>query len=384
MKRFLKYLFFITIVILLPGCINSDNIVEERENFVNNDDHDITIALPGPVWLMTDATHFIDGVNMALEEINATGGINGRIITTVVANDQASFMEGSTIAQRFAEDPKITAVIGHWNSDVTIPVSTIYENAQLLLLSPIVANNKLIDRNYDYIIQNIPSDGAIGKEMALYAKNKGYENIAIYYDDSAYGKGLANAFEKASVDHGIKVVDRVSNFKNQLEFKNSLAKWKALNYDAVFVADSMPRAGEFITMLREENSTVPILGGDGLDLSNFITALGHASEGVTMATLLNPDVKSENLKVFTENFKKKYAVAPDIWAIQGYESIQLLAYAIENGGGSTSADISNFLKNMASFQGVLDDISFSENGAIEGRRIFIKTVKNGTYKYMED
>jgi len=383
-KRFLKYLFFITIVILLPGCINSDNIVEERENFVNNDDHDITIALPGPVWLMTDATHFIDGVNMALEEINATGGINGRVITTVVANDQASFMEGSTIAQRFAEDPKITAVIGHWNSDVTIPVSTIYENAQLLLLSPIVANNKLIDRNYDYIIQNIPSDGAIGKEMALYAKNKGYENIAIYYDDSAYGKGLANAFEKASVDHGIKVVDRVSNFKNQLEFKNSLAKWKALNYDAVFVADSMPRAGEFITMLREENSTVPILGGDGLDLSNFITALGHASEGVTMATLLNPNVKSENLKAFTENFKKKYAVAPDIWAIQGYESIQLLAYAIENGGGSTSADISNFLKNMASFQGVLDDISFSENGAIEGRRIFIKTVKNGTYKYLED
>lgn len=384
MKIFLKYLLFITIVILLSGCINSNNIIEERKSFVNDDENDITIALPGPIWLMTDATHFLNGVNMALEEINSAGGINGRKMTTIIANDKASFMEGSTIAQRFAEDRKITAVIGHWNSDVTIPVSTIYENSQLLLLSPIVANNTLVERNYKYIIQNIPSDGVIGKEMALYAKKKGYKNIAIYYDDNAYGKGLANAFEEASSDDGIKVIDRVSNFKNQLEFKNSLAKWKALDYDAVFVADSMPSAGEFIRILRQEDLNIPILGGDGLDLSNFITDLGNASEGVTMATLLNPNDKREKLQVFKKKFNEKFKEEPDIWAIQGYESIHLLAYAIEKSGSSTSADISDFLKNMESFKGVLDDISFSENGAIEGRRIFIKTVKNGTYKYLED
>ncbi|MGM0379456.1 MAG: ABC transporter substrate-binding protein [Bacillota bacterium] len=383
MSRFLKCLFFITIIILLPGCINSENTVEKRKEFVNNQENDIIIALPGPVWLMRDATNFIDGVNMAVEEINSSGGINGRVIKTVVTNDKASFMEGSTIAQRFAENPEITAVIGHWNSDVTIPVSTIYENSQLLLLSPIVANNKLIDRNYDYIIQNIPSDGAVGQKMALYAKNKGYENIAIYYDDNSYGKGLANAFEKASIKNGIKIVDRVSNFKNKLEFDNSLAKWKAFDYDAVFVADSMPGAGEFIKMLRKENNNIPILGGDGLDLSGFIKDLGSASEGVTMPTFLNPVHKREELQAFKEKFTKEYKKDTDIWAIQGYESIYLLAYAIEKGGSSTSVDISHFLKNMKSFNGVLSDISFRENGSIKGRKIFIKTVKNGTYKYLD-
>lgn len=382
MKRFLKCLFFIIVVTLLPGCI-SDNIAEEREVYVNNEEHDVIVALPGPVWLMEDATNFLDGVDMALEEINGTDGINGRAMTTIVANDKASFMEGSTIAQRFAENPEITAVIGHWNSNVTIPVSTIYENAQLVLLSPIVANNELIERDYDYVLQNIPSDGAIGKQMALYAKSEGYKNIAIYYDDNVYGKGLADAFEAASVNNDMKIIDRVSNFKNDLEFKKSLAKWKALDYDAVFVADSMPSAGEFIQMLREENSTIPIIGGDGLDLSGFITDVGDASEGVTMATLLNPNDKRETLQIFTKKFKEKYKEEPDIWAIQGYESIHLLAFAIDKGGSSTSSDISNFLKNMESFEGVLDDISFNEDGGIEGRSIFIKTVRNGAYKYIE-
>ena len=331
---------------------------------------------------MEDASQFLDGVNLAVEEVNATDLPGGRKIQTRVYDDEASFITGITIAQTIAQDPKIFAVVGHWNTAITLPASTIYNESGLLLLSPIVSNVELTRNGYQLLFRNIPSDEEIGKQMALYAGKSQYRRVAIYYTDNAYGRGLADAFEDTARENDITVIDRISGFSDERDFRRILRKWDALDLDAIFVADSMPTGGEFILKLRSEGIAVPVIGGDGLDV-DFIQTLGPAAEGVVMATIYNPEDNHPSLQNFIEKFKVRYGKIPDVWAMQGFDSIHLLSWAIQQGKSPLPALVAQTLHSMPGWPGTIGTITFDENGDVVGLPILKKRVRNGTFEYID-
>jgi branched-chain amino acid transport system substrate-binding protein len=320
---------------------------------------------------------------LAEAEVNALNGGALRL-TIKVLNDRANFMEGIRIAQSLAAQPEMTAVVGHWNSAFTIPAARIYNDAGLVMLSPVVSNPALTNKGYRYVFRNTLSDAGIGRQLARYAAGKNYRRVVIYYADNEYGMALANAFEDAFSRDGRKVIDRVTDFNNDFEFQKNLDKWRALNYDAVFIADSMPHAPEFIRQMRRADGKIPMFGGDGLDVADFPVALGEAAEGFVVATLFNPAQNRSELRRFITKYRKHYGGEPDVWAAQGYDSVKLLAFTAGKAGGVSPRKIAAALRRLREWRGVLGNVSFTATGELQRKVIYQKIVHNGKFVYLSD
>ena len=207
MKSCVRAFLIFSILIILFGCSNQ-TISEERATFAEQNREVITIGVAWPFESANDL--FWEGVELAVNEINENGGVLDRQIEILKKDDQATVTKGLEIAQEFAENEKITAVIGHRNSYVSIPVSSIYERAGVLMLSPASSSPELIHEDNKLIFRNIASDDKVAEELAKFAYKNKHRKIVIIYDDDDYRKGLANAFEKYAGELGFDIVDRLS------------------------------------------------------------------------------------------------------------------------------------------------------------------------------
>lgn len=364
---------------MLTGC--SDNLAEQREKNAGKG-KEIIIGVPVPYEFAEKNTKFLKGLDLAKEEIN-TKGINGKLIKLEIADDKGIFKNAVDIAQQFSANTNMVAVIGHWYSDICIPVSSIYEEAGMLVVVPTVSNPELMEKGYNYIFQNTPSDKNIASYMCANAKKEGYKKIVIYYEESSYGKNLAAALEKEASKNGITVVDRTSGLITDMQIKRSYDKWQALDFDAVLLALNMPEGANFIGKLRKLDKDIPIISADGLDVDNFIDLLGEAAEGVVLVTNYKPDQKSPELERFKVAYVQKYNEQPDVWAIQGYDSLKLIARAIDQTGSYGPAELASYLRAMEPWVTVSGGISFNEQGEVEGRQVYEKKVVGGKFKYIE-
>lgn len=373
---------FLMLLICISGCGTRENSAGAWEVLSNKFDDSIFIGVVGTMWIMEDASKYLDGVRLAVEEINAEGGINNRDIKILELDDKAQTMEGIKIAQKLVEEPKVSAVIGHWDSHVTVPAASIYENAGVLMMTAMATSSKLTQNGYKYIFRNIPSDDKMGEEMATFAGEQGLKRIAIYYSDTDYGRGLANAFEKVAQGEDVKIVDRTTYFINEDDFERTMERWKAFDFDGVFIADYMPDAGSVIKRIRDVYPDIPIMGTDGLDSPDFIDVLGDAAEGIVLATLLDPETDNPELIQFINNFKKRYNDEPDVYAVQGYETVKLLSAAMKATEKLTPEQIAEVLRAIEQWPGLTGTLKVEENGDVTGKIIHKKVVRNGKFEYI--
>ncbi len=381
MQKKLLIILFLLIFVILTACTNK-SMLEQRDKTVLEKRKDISIGIPIPLEFAEANTDFLDGVKLAQEEINARG-VMGKKIELVMADDKGIFKDAVDVAQDFANNPDIAAVIGHWFSGIAIPVSSIYEKAGVLTVVPTVSNPELTAKGFGFVFQNIPSDKEIAKEMCKYALDMGYKRIVIYHEDSSYGENLATAYEAAANQLGVIIVDRVSGLTNELALKRAHAKWQALDFEAVFFGLNMPEGAEAIKNFRKIDHKTPVLGGDGLDVANLRESLGEDAEGMVLATLYNPFEASPGLLEFQKRYQLKYKKEPDVWAIQGYDSLQLLAHVIEQTKSISPTVLAAKMHNMEAWSSVLGQITFNPSGEVQGRKIYKKKVVQGEFQYIE-
>ena len=378
--RLLWILFLVTV--LIAGCSGSRDIAQQRAEKAKKANSDIVI---GVVWPFASKNEmFKEGVQMAVNEVNEAGGVLGRKLSLIEKDDESSVTKGMAIAQSFAENMDMIAVIGHRSSYISLPVAAIYENAGLLMLTPSSTAPKITQLGYKRVFRNIPSDEEIGKQMAGYAAGKGYKRIVIFYTDDEYGRGLANSFEDKATEQGISVVDRLTYWGDDKEFALIIDKWKLLGVDAIFVADVMPRGANFISKLRQAGITVPVLGGDGLDSSDLWKLAGEASEGVVVASIFNPLNTRPEVQWFIQNYQKKHGSLPTNWAAQGYDSVKLLAEAMKKANSTEPDRIAAVLHKVGDWPGVSGLHTFNEKGDVAGNLIVKKIMHNGNFEYLSD
>ncbi len=381
MKRIVQVL---VLCILLPGLLSgcfNNNLVQQREKDAATGDN-ILIGVPVPLEFAQKNTSFLKGIDLALEDINAEG-VNGKQLELQIVDDKGNFKTAVDIAQEFSANTHMLAVIGHWYSDICIPVSNIYEEAGMLTIIPTVSNPEVTDKGYKYVFQSITSDKKIAEEMCAYAKSKGYEKIVVCYEDSSYGQNLANAIEEGASKYQIKIIDRHSGLLTSEQFKKAHDKWQALDFDAVLLALNMPEGGNYIKALRALNKDAGIICADGLDVSSLINELGKDAEGVVIATTYSPYEQRPELDSFNEKYRHKYNEEPDVWAIQGYDSLQVVAHAIKQTNSYSPAVLADFLRQMKPWQTVSGKISFNQFGEIDGREIHKKMVVGGQFQYID-
>jgi len=367
------------LIVLITACSNAGDIRQERERTLNKQNGDILVGVAWPFASRNEG--FKEGLELALDEINQKG-VLGSKIRLLEKDDKSSVTEGLTIAQSFANNADLAAVIGHRSSVVTVPASKVYDHAGLPLLAPASTALSLTAAGTDRVFRLIPNDLQIGSAMANYAHSKNYNHVAIFYTNDEYGRGLANSFEDGAKAMGMQTIDRLSDYKDLDDLRRIVDKWKLLGCDAVFVADVMPDGAAFIDDLRKAGLRVPVIGGDGLDSAALAKEAGEAAENMVVASIFNPLDANDTVQQFVQNYKKKYNEEPLKWAAQGYDALKLLAYALEKAGSREPSKVSAALKQTESWQGATGLHSFEDNGDVRDMPLILKQMKGGNFQYL--
>jgi len=318
-----------------------------------------------------------NGLDMAVEEINATGGVLGKKIRLRLEDDLRSVTRGGTVAQSFIDDPSVVAVIGHGSSTVSISVAAMYDRAGLALLTPSSSSPRLTQMGLSHVFRGSFNDRALASEAAQYAKSRGYRRAVVLYTDDTYGKTLANAFEDAASALGVLVVDRVCSLGNVRQFERQVDKWKAFQYDVIFVAAGVPDGIEFISVARKAGATVPIISGDGLDTPEFPRTAGAAAEDTIVLTGFHKD--QPGASTFVADFKKKFGVMPDARSASAYDSVKLLAAAIQRAGAADRASVAQAMRKTSGLRGATGSFSFDSTGDSVGLSVVRTVVKQGSF-----
>lgn len=363
----------------LASCSRAGSLSQERDQALRKQTGDILVGVAWPFASRNDG--FREGLQLALDEINEHG-VLGHRLQLIEQDDNNSVTEGLEIAQSFSGNLKLTAVIGHRSSAVTVPAAQDYDHAGLLLLAPSSTAPALTASGMERVIRLIPNDKQIGSAMAKFAFAQGYRHAAIFYTNDEYGRGLANAFEDEAERNGTQIVDRVSDYKDLNDLRRLADKWKLLGCDAVFVAESMPEGAALISDLRKAGVEAPILGGDGLDSAALAETAGEAAEQAVVASIFDPTDKADAVQQFVRRYKDRYGAEPGKMAAQGYDALQLLAYALTKAGTREPTKLAETLKGTKSWQGVAGLHSFDGQGDVSGMPIILKRLEGGKFHYL--
>jgi branched-chain amino acid transport system substrate-binding protein len=374
-------------ICVLAGCSDLGGPMEKRVQQAENAEPTtpIRIGVPAPWEIISDLGHYREGLELALKEINKDK-VLGRRIELVWKDDQASLSQGRAVAQEFAENPDIVAVLGHYNSFISVPVSLIYQHYGVLMMTATSTANRLTSREgLDLVFRNIPNDQQAASQLADFADSQGFRRIIVLNQDNAFGNSLANAFEIRSEQIGMNVVDRRSYdvTSGETYFRRIIQTWQDFyRFDAIFLAGVVPKAAKIITLARLMGVDVPILGGDGLDSPQLWEIGGDLMDGVIVGTYFHPQQSGEKVQGFVQGFRSEYGVNPDSWAAQSYATLHLLARAMREAESTVPSKVSTALKNMAPYQSILGHTEFNAQGDVVGRSITTKIVHNRQFEFL--
>lgn len=365
----------------LTGCEPADPGMQRAEK-ARQATGDVII---GAAWPFATAKGTLwDGIQLAQEEINAAGGVLGRRLEVVKKDDALSVTKGMIIAHEFANNVDMVAVIGTLNSYISVSTAPIYESADLLFLSQGSSANRLTEQGYEYFFRMIPSNRDVGEMLAMHAGLRDYQRVMIYYVKNEYGLDLANAFEKGAGAHGVEVVDRTSYLAGAGDYRLAMQHWRDFyDFDAIFIAGSLPEAAQIIVAAREVGIDVPIFGGDGLDSDELIRLGKDAVEGTEVVSFFHPDDPEPAVAAFNERFRARYdGRSPDTSAALGYDAVRLLAETMHRAGTTEPARVAQALREPVGWRGVTGMHTFDSAGNVLGKHVVIQVVKDGKFEFV--
>jgi branched-chain amino acid transport system substrate-binding protein len=328
------------------------------------------------------------GVEMAIEERNAAGGILGAKVVLVAADDRADAAEGKSVAQRFCDDTRLLGVVGHVNSGVSIEASNVYSACRLSMLTAMSSNPGVTDRGLDNVFRLTNRDDNKSPAIAGYLyRVLGKRRAVVVDDQTTYGRGLADLFTQAFVRAGGEVVTRLTVTVGQKDFQPTVAAFPP-SFDVVFFA-GIAEAAPLLKEMRARGIQQRFSCGDGCwDVKGFIArAEGAATEGEGVLILsAAPSIgRVPGSAEFAARYQAKYGPIAN-YAVNSYDSARLLLLAIETaarakGGMPTRAEVIAALR-AARFQGIAyaRPVAWDAKGDNTAAVIFLNVVEDDHFK----
>ncbi|HXH04258.1 MAG TPA: branched-chain amino acid ABC transporter substrate-binding protein [Candidatus Competibacteraceae bacterium] len=278
------------------------------------------------------------GSVQAAEDINAAGGINGKKIELVKADDACEPKQAVAVANRLVDNDKVVAVVGHFCSSSTIPASEIYAENDILSITPASTNPKVTDRGLKTVFRTCGRDDQQGVVAANYViKVLKAKKVAVIHDKDTYGQGLADAMKAEMERLGVKPVLYEGLTRGEKDFNALVTKIKAAGADAVYFGGLHSEAGPLVRQMREQGLTATaFISGDGIVSEEFVSAAGGKQfvAGVYM-TFGADATKLPDSKAVVEKFRKA-GYEPEGYTLYSYAALQAIAEAIKGTGGQTS------------------------------------------------
>lgn len=320
------------------------------------------------------------GTDMAVQDLNAAGGILGQKITLDSGDDRSDPKEGVSVANKFVSS-NVKFVIGHFNSGVSIPASDVYAENNILQITPASTNPKLTERNLWNVFRTCGRDDQQGQVAADYIlKNMKGKKIAIIHDKTPYGKGLADATKDGLTKGGLTEALYEGINPGEKDFSALVSKLKAANVDLVYFGGLYPEAGLIIRQMRDQGVQAPLMGGDGITSKEFWTIAGSGAEGTLMTYGPDPrkiPVASQVVAKFRQG-----GYEPEAYTLYAYAAVQAIAQAAAQANSLDTKKVADVLHSGKVFNTVIGPLSYDAKGDIKEAGYVMYLWKNGNYEEM--
>lgn len=323
----------------------------------------IKIAVVGPTT--GQVTQYGDmvreGVDTAIERINATGGVNGKKLEAVVIDDGCEPKQGPVAANRVVND-KIGFVVGHvcfFNDTAT---TEIYTNEGVVMVTPSATSPAVTDgKNYEFIFRTIGRDDQQGPAAAKFILEKiKPKTVAVIHDKQSYGQGIATAVKDTLEKNGTKVVIFEGINAGDSDYSAVITKLKAAKVDFVYYGGYHPEMGLLLRQGAEQGLDAKFMGPEGVGNPDINAIAGPAVEGMLLTLpadfTLNP-VNAEIVKAF----KDKKRDASGAFQLTAYAATQVIADGIKGAGSEDPTKVAQYL-HANSFQTPIGKTSWNKQG----------------------
>lgn len=324
------------------------------------------------------------GTVLAIEKINAGGGVLGKQIKLMVEDNESKPGETTTAVRKLISRDKVVALLGEVASSRSLEAAPIAQHAHIPMVSPSSTNPEVTQRGpYIFRVCFIDSfQGAVLSKFALdslHARRIGILSSV----SSAYSVGLARYFTESFAAGGGTVAIEQKYSEGDKDFMAQLTAIRAEGVDAVFVPGYYTEVALIAKQARELGLAVPLFGGDGWEAPQLLEIGGTAVEGYCYSTHFSPENPAPIVREFVQAFQKRWGgQAPDAMAALGYDSALVLADAIRRAGSTDGAKIRDALAATSNFAGVtgMTSMDAERNAA---KTAVIVTIKDGRFRFLQ-
>jgi len=318
-----------------------------------------------------------NGVEIAVDQVNESGGINGKKVVLISEDTRGDQTEAANAASKLIERDKVVAIVGGVISAETMTAGPIANDAGIVMISSSSTAQGIPDIG-DYIFRNCLSDEVQAVQLAEFAVNElGLKKFAIMFTNNDYGLSLRNAFA-AKAEEIAEVVGVETYNDGEKDFRAQLTKLKGANPDALYIAGYYTEAAKIAQQAKEQGLNVQLLGADGFYSPVLVELGGDAVEGAVFTAGFFTDDPSENAQNFVKAYKEKFNEEPDMFAAQAYDAAMILLNALKKTNGQGGEALQKEMANTKDFPGITGTTSFTENGDAL-KDIIILKVENGKF-----
>ena len=363
---------------------------------------EVGINLPFTGADAADAANIRDGALMAVDEINAQGGIAGQITINPVIKDDGTVAAGqydpaqaATNTKDFVADQNVVAVVGPQMSGSGKAMSPIASAADLTLITPSSTNPDITDPAFAsqyrpngqaIYFRTVTTDAYQGPFMANYAaETLGLKSVYILDDSGAYGEGIADSFEQEANAKGLNVLGHDKLDPKESDYTTVLTKIAALQPDGLYYGGVQQAGEKLAAQAMDLLPHVPMMGGDGMYSVGFIADEPQAAEG-WYATIAAPDtIDTPEAADWVAKYQAKYNKAPEDYALTAYDAVLVIndtvGRIVKDGQPITRQNVRDYTQqtNLPTLQGV---INFDDNGDLKDKIVSVFQVKDAQYQYV--
>ncbi len=299
-------------------------------------------------------------VQMAIEEINANGGINGVEIKLYAEDSEGDSQKALAAMEKLSSSDKVCAIAGPVLTGEAFSVAERAQAEGIVIITP-SASHKDITNIGDYIFRTTPSDGLQGEVAGMYwYEVLGYRKLAVLYAKNDYSQGLYESMSETFTAEGGQIVATATFMVGDKDFKTQLTNLKNTDAEAIYIPDYTAEMAQILEQASQLGIDKPFLSSDGFLSEEIYTLAGQYTNGVVY-TASAKLVESDKNKVFKENYTAKWGIGPDSFASNAYDATYILASVIEKVGTNREA-IKKGMQQVKDFEGVNGIINFAENG----------------------
>jgi branched-chain amino acid transport system substrate-binding protein len=319
---------------------------------------------------------------MAVDEINASGGLLGKQVKLVTEDDQSKQGEAGTVAKKLISRENVIALLGEVASGRSLEMAPIAQKAGIPMISPASTNPKVTAEG-DFIFRVCFIDPFQGTVMAKFALARGWKKVAVMTDvKQDYSVGLSQFFKEYFTKNGGTIVGEQSYSSGDKDFKAQLTKLKDGAPDAILASGYYNETGLIAGQCRELGIAAPLLGGDGWDSPSLVEVAGKAIEGSFFSNHFSAEDKSPIIQDFITKYKAKHGKVPDAMAALGYDSMMILAAAIKKANTTEGKALRDAIAATKDHPGITGVITLDKERNANKPAVIL-TIKDGNFVYVE-